>query len=94
MRACAGGCGVSTRIAAVARSFQTRATLFEAAACRLNVAPSENRNKKASQAEQILPDGLRVAWKVSGFIKVEFPNRLLQLSSEITLLKRQETIRK
>jgi hypothetical protein len=49
-RACAGGCGVSARMAASALSFQTRATLLEAAAWTLALAAQTNNSSRAQLA--------------------------------------------
>ena len=82
---------MSARMAASARSFQTRATLFEAAASRLGVAPQTNKNRTAPLAKKILLDGNRGAWNVSGFIQVKFQTDSLQLTSEIDLVNRWAT---
>src|SRR6059058_2672651 len=49
LRAWAGGCGVSARMAASARSSQTRATLLEAAAYRLRWAAKRRHNDQMAR---------------------------------------------
>src|ERR1043166_4962013 len=55
LRACAGGCGVSTRIAASARSSQTRATLLVALAWARDMRQNKHNRRKGRDFKGDMP---------------------------------------